>query len=516
MRNWKTVMGIMFLLLMLTLVACNSDSASEDDSDNTSSEENTNEEAEDDSGAEESEEPYAFTIMANLHTPEVPNEKVLEKIEEATNTDIEIQWVPDNNYEDRLNTAFATNSLPEAVFLKNQATFIQFRDAMEDEQFWEVGQYLDQFENLSKLKSNVLDNTRVNGNLYTLYQGRPLSRQGLIYRKDWADNLGLEAPTTTDEFMEMARAFTEDDPDGNGEDDTFGVTDRSDLIYGAFKTVSSWFGTPNNWGEKDGQLLPEFMFDEYKQTMDFFREMHENGYINQDFPVTSKPDQQEFFKNGTAGMYVGSMGDVGSLNNDAVAINPDVEFDVHNNIKGPDGEFGIWAIPGYGSLMMFPKSAVETEEDLMKILGFIDQLMTPEVMNYAYWGIEGEHYEVQEDRALPTDDQSLFDREVKPYQALEIGEPETNGRYEGYFDYEVKAKSEELFKDNENYLIEDPTVPLYSETYVNDGAILQEGITDATYQYILGQIDEAGFDAAIEKWKNEGGDAIIEEFNASN
>src|SRR5699024_4519581 len=135
-------------------------------------------------------------------------------------------------------------------------------------------------------------------------------------------------------------------------------------------------------------------------------------YINQDFPVTSKPDQQDFFKNGTAGMYVGAMSDVGSLNNDAVAINPDAKFDVHNNIKGPDGEFGVWSIPGYGSLVMFPKSSVETEEDLMKILGFFDKMMTPEVVNYAYWGIEGEHYEVVDGRAQPSDDQALNDREV--------------------------------------------------------------------------------------------------------
>lgn len=508
-------MGIMLLLLIVLLAACSSSDSTTEGGDNNAADDSSVEDTTDTEGDEDSDEPFSFTIMANLHTPEVPNEKVLERIEEATNTEIEIQWVPDNNYEDRLNTAFATNSLPEAVFLKNQATFIQFRDAMEDEQFWEVGQYLDQFENLSKLKDNVLDNTRINGNLYTLYQGRPLSRQGIIYRKDWADNLGLEAPTTTDEFMEMARAFTEDDPDGNGENDTFGVTDRSDLIYGAFKTVASWFGTPNEWGEKDGQLLPEFMFDEYKETMEFFREMHENGYINQDFPVTSKTDQQEFFVNGTAGIYVGSMGDVNSLYNDAVAINPDVELDVHNYVEGPHGEFGIWAIPGYGSLMMFPKSSVETEEQLLKLLGFFDQLMTPEVMNYAYWGIEGEHYEVVEDSALPTEDQSLFDREVKPYQAIEIGEPETNGRYEGYFDYEPKAKSEELFKENENYLIENPAVPLYSETFVNDGARLQEIITDATYNYILGQLDEQGFDDAVENWKSQGGDAIIEEFNAS-
>ncbi|MFC4386346.1 extracellular solute-binding protein [Gracilibacillus marinus] len=517
MSNWKKLIGVLLLMfILLVTAACNSDSTDggNEGEETPSDSEQPAEEGTDDQ-PEESDEPYAFSIMANLHTPEVPDEKVLNKIEELTNTDIEIQWVPDNNYEDRLNTAFATNSLPQAVFLKNQTTFIQFRDAIQDEQFWEIGPYLDEFENLSKLKDNVLENTKVNGKLYTLYQGRPLSRQGLIYRKDWADNLGLEAPTTTDEFMEMARAFTEDDPDGNGKDDTFGVTDRSDLIYGAFKTVSSWFGTPNYWGEKDGQLLPEFMFDEYVQTMDFFKEMHEKGYINKDFPVTSKTDQQEFIKNGTAGLYVGSMGDVGSLKDDAIAINPDVVFDVHNHVEGPHGEFGVWAIPGYGNLVMFPKSSVETEEDLKKILGFFDKMMTPEVINTAYWGIEGEHYEVIDGAAKVGDDQAKNDREVKPYQALEIGEPETNGRLIGYFDYEPKAKSEELFIDNENYLIEDPTVPLYSETYTQDGATLQQIITDATYNYILGQIDKAGFDKAVEDWKSRGGDKIIEEFNAS-
>lgn len=493
----------LFLVAGLVLFACSNESASEGDNE------------EDSENAEETEdEAYEFSIMANLHTPEVPAEKVLEEIEKLTNTDVEMQWIPDNNYEDRLNTAFATNTLPEAVFLKNQSTFVQFRDAIQDDQFWDLTELIGEYENLSKLKENVVDNTRVNGNVYTLYQGRPLSRQGIIYRKDWADNLGLEAPTTTEEFYEMARAFTEDDPDGNGKDDTFGITDRSDLIYGAFKTVSSWFGTPNYWGEKDGELTPEFVFDEYVETMDFFKDIHENGYINQDFPVTSKIDQQEFIKNGTAGIYVGSMGDVGSLYDDAVAINPDLEYDVHNNIAGPDGEFGTWSIPGYGNLVMFPKSAVETEEELKKILGFFDQLMTPEVMNLAYWGIEGEHYEVTDGSALPVDDASLFEREVRPYQSIEIGEPATNGRYEGAFDYDVKAKSEELYLDNENNLIDDPTVPLYSETFAQDGARLQQIITDATYQYILGQLDMDGFNDAVENWKSQGGENIITEYNA--
>ncbi len=98
-------MGLMLLAVLLLVTAACSDSSSESSGDNEGSEEG-------------SDGTFSFSMMANLHTPEVPDEKVLNKIEEVTSTDIEIQWVPDNNYEDRLNTAFATNSLPDAVFLK--------------------------------------------------------------------------------------------------------------------------------------------------------------------------------------------------------------------------------------------------------------------------------------------------------------------------------------------------------------------------------------------------------------
>ncbi|KGA97446.1 ABC transporter substrate-binding protein [Alkalihalobacillus alcalophilus ATCC 27647 = CGMCC 1.3604] len=505
MKSWKKwCLGIGLLITLTVIAACGGNGNGNNES--VSSETG---------GETASDEPFKFSIMANLHTAEVPDKAVQNLLEEATNTVMDIQWVPDNNYEERLNTAFATGSLPQAVYMKNQTTYNQFKDAIRDDQFWEIGPYLDEFPNLQNLKPEVIENTMVDGKVYGLYQGRPLSRSGIIYRKDWADNLGIEAPTNVEEFMEMARAFTEDDPDGNGRDDTFGLTDRSDLVYGAFKSVSSWFGTPNGWGEKDGQLLPEFMFDEYMETLEFFREMHSNKFMNQDFPVTSKNDQQALFKNGTAGIYVGSMGDVVSLYAEASQINPDLVFDVHNYVEGPNGEYNIWAIPGYGNLVIFPKSAVQTEEELKGILSFYNQLMEPENANLIYWGIEGDHYTVDGDRAVPSEDTQRTDREVKPYQSIEIGEADTNGRYLGKSMYDVKLKADELEIDNEQYLIHDPTITLDSATEQTHGERLQQIINDATYQYILGQIDEAGFENAIQTWKTQGGENIINEYNES-
>lgn len=498
MLTSKKMISLAFTLLLGvgSLAACSSNQTSNDSGANV----------------EKKKTPVPFSVMTPLHTPEVPSDKVEKLLEEKTGVELNIQWVPFSNYEEKVNSAFATGSLPEAIYLNNDA-YLQFKEAIRDDQFWEVGAYIDDYPNLKKLNEQVRKNTAVDGKVYAIYQGRPASRQGLIFRKDWADNLGLTAPTTIDEFHEMARAFTEDDPDGNGQNDTFGLTDRGDFIFGAFDTVASWHGTPNGWGVKGEEVLPRFMFPEFMDTMNFFKELREKGYINQDFPVTSKEDQQSFFKNGKAGMYVGAMGDVQGIYQDAVKINPEIEFDVQNQIKGPNGEFGVWSLPGYGAVVLFSKSAIKTEERLKEILHFFDYLMSPEGSNLLFWGVEGEHYTVKGDSIVQNEDSQLTDREVKPYQAMRIGEPAINGTYEALVSYEVREKAEKLILDNENHLIQDPTAPLDSSTFIEKGERLNQMIKDATYKYILGQIDEQGFEKVVDEWRKTGGDDVIKEFS---
>ncbi|HZG86200.1 extracellular solute-binding protein [Paenibacillus sp.] len=457
----------------------------------------------------------SFTIMANLHTPVVPSPKLELLLEEKTGARITFQWAPDGSYEEKFNASFTTDTLPEAVFLKNAAMMNLVADPIRNGLFWEVGPYLERFPNLRKLNPDVLRNIAVDGKIYGLYQERPLSRQGIIYRKDWADRLGLKAPTTVDELYTMLYRFTYDDPDGNGVDDTIGLTDRNDLVYGAFKTIASYLGTPNGWGEREGKLLPEFLFPEYKDTMDFFRKMHREGVMNKDFPVTSKADQQEMLTSGKAGVYVGAMGDVISLQKETAEAVPEAEFDVHNRIQGPKGE-RVWATPGFGTVVMFPKSAVETEEELLQVLGFFDRLMDAELANLLRWGVEGEHYAVQGGKAVPIDDFAKLDKEVKAYQGIEIGGPNTiPGLLDPDFQSPVKAKAELLTRDNETMLVHNPAEALESVTYHERGERLQKYITDATYKYILGLIDEAGFDAEVNRWLAEGGHLMIEEMNAA-
>src|SRR5699024_1893206 len=103
------------LLTVLLLVACgdnNGNASNGDEPDNNSSENNTKDNS-NNNDDNESDELVTINMMLNLHTPEVPNDTIPDALEERLNVRLDIDWVPDNNYLERLNTAFATGTLPE-------------------------------------------------------------------------------------------------------------------------------------------------------------------------------------------------------------------------------------------------------------------------------------------------------------------------------------------------------------------------------------------------------------------
>jgi putative aldouronate transport system substrate-binding protein len=203
-----------------------------------------------------------------MHTASPPTDTVLNKIEEITDVDIQFSWIPDASKEERLNTSLASGSLADIVsltILENSSV----RNALKAGVFWEVGPYLDEFPNLKGISQDMRNSASIEGKLYGIPMQKQVARNGVILRKDWLDKVGLPVPKTTAELMEVAKAFTEQDPDGNGVKDTTGFIDRSDLVFGAFKTLGSYFGTPSGWAiSEDGKVTPESESEGYIQAMD--------------------------------------------------------------------------------------------------------------------------------------------------------------------------------------------------------------------------------------------------------
>ena len=455
-----------------------------------------------------------ITWLNILQTPSTPTGPVQDKIEEVTNTEIEFSWIPDASKEERINTSLASNSLADIVtitILDNSSV----RNALKAGVFWEVSPYLDEFPNLAKISQDTRTSASIAGKLYGVPFQKALARNGVVIRKDWLDKLGMQIPKTTDELMEVAKAFTEKDPDGNGKKDTTGFMDRSDLVYGAFKTLGSYFGTPNIWTVDDtGKMTPEFETESYIKTMDYMKVLYEGGYINQDFAVTAKTDQQDNFAQGKAGIYVGAMFDSKNLLNKAKGIQDDMELIMVNDITstGNEADRAIWsANNGIGGLLTFPKSEVKDENELRRILKFVNDLMSDEVYGLMTYGIQDVHYTIDADQAVTIKDQDLWKQEVQPFAAsrpLEVG-------YKIHDSDPLKVEADKLILENADYAVLNPAYSLESEMYSTQGSELQKIVTDATYKYILGKMTLDDYKAEVEKWKKSGGSKIISEYEAA-
>ncbi|KAI7257833.1 hypothetical protein KC345_g10683 [Hortaea werneckii] len=193
-------------------------------------------------------------------------------------------------------------------------------------------------------------------------------------------------------------------------------------------------------------------------------------------------------------------------------MNPKAELTLVNRIKGPDG-YRVWSIPKYNGLYLFSKKAIATEQELKQVLRFFDRTMDKDVANLMVYGFEGRHYTLENGKViLPEETSELRVNEVSPLYSLMIADVGNKNIMEVAQKEQLTALADQLSQDNEQFLVDDPAVRLTSPTYDEKNAELSAIITDATYNYILGNITAEEFGQEVEKWRNSGGNLIIQEY----
>ncbi|MNP64493.1 Lipoprotein LipO precursor [compost metagenome] len=77
----------------------------------------------------------------------------------------------------------------------------------------------------------------------------------------------------------------------------------------------------------------------------------------------------------------------------------------------------------------------------------------------------------------------------------------------------IRTKVQQVIRSNEPFLLNNPAEEFISDTYMKEGPMLDMLVSDARTQFILGQIDEEGWEKAIRQWRDSGGNRYIEEIN---
>lgn len=467
--------------------------------------------------------PLELTVMLPIFKTNYPKDDgpVVEEIEKRTNTKIHLEWVPNASYADKFNITLASGKLPDIIYV-GDVKGPSFVSAAKSGAFWEVGPYLKDFPNLSQANPVILKNSSIEGKNYGVYRGRVLGRNGIAFRKDWLDHVGLQTPETLDDFYNMLKAFKEKDPDQNGKDDTYGMV----LVKwtggwaSGFDTMKLWFGAPNKWGVKDGKLVPEHEYPEYLEALKFMKKLYDEKLINSDFAVMDSAKWVDPIVNGKAGVIVDVV-DVGARIDDKIHAalekegkdEPDRHFiDVIGGVKGADGQLHTLPTSGYSGMLAIPKSTVKTEEELKQVLGFLDKLNDPDMQTLLGFGLEGTHYNLVEGGYIePIKDTVKLESEVEGLNQMLAFIPMDQGKQ--VKQTPLRVKQAEVQKANEEFIVTNPAEPFISTVYSQKGQQLDNIINDARIKFIVGQIDEAGLKSAFEVWRKTGGDDLVEEMN---
>ena len=177
------------------------------------------------------------------------------------------------------------------------------------------------------------------------------------------------------------------------------------------------------------------------------------------------------------------------------------------------------ATTGYNGFYLITKSGAKTEEDVKACLHFLDKMCDPEMMALADYGLKDICYDINADGKIVPN--GKYDTTNCPHAGLNQAVPYVPYLTEQNPDYQLEKADyqlayEESIANNVQYAVFNPALGYLtqSDTYAECGSDLVQILDDARTQYICGQIDEAGLQAAFDQWNARGGTQVIEEVNA--
>ena len=225
-------------------------------------------------------------------------------------------------------------------------------------------------------------------------------RKGIFIRKDWLEKLGLDLPTSWEELYEVAHAFTHNDPDGNGINDTYGLTGDG---MGQLRFFFSASGVSNrHWNKNEDGTWSFGALDERNiPVLEWMRKMYEDGTIDPDFGASTWRQGLQKFSSNQFGLCVRNA-DADWINqvfvNHYGAANPDVNpFDVLDVIPGLGINKGDDVrMEKYVSCMVATMFGTNiTEEQMDRFLAYYEYLLSDEG-RYLRMGLKDVDYKIDE------------------------------------------------------------------------------------------------------------------------
>lgn len=262
-----------------------------------------------------------------------------------------------------------------------------------------IAVYMPNYCDLVRSDRNLtLDVTENDGSylgLYAIYDTLPLNWRGLVIRKDLLDAAGVDLPVTYDDWDVALEAMSSCGLEYNLFLPKLG--NSSDNV----SALESGFGVGSRFYQEDGQIKYGPMEDGFLDYLTKLNEWYNKGYIHQDFAGAEEsqpnmPGIDYWDKFGASILF--SAGLANKLYTDGRTDNEDFYLQAVANPVKSDGSSRVWSTSGGSGRATFCTFLTTAcDDDLAsQIMTYFDYLFSEEGSLVAAWGIQGDTFELDD------------------------------------------------------------------------------------------------------------------------
>ena len=258
--------------------------------------------------------------------------------------------------------------------------------------------------------------------IYVIPQVMSYGRNGAMIRKDWLDNLGLDMPTTQEEFVEVLRAFKNDDPNGNGVADEIPTGGRAEArwmgqLFGQYG-IAMWEGYPQ-WDIYDGELTYSAVTKNMRDCLEWMSGLYAEGLLDPETFLNDKAAWDGKINSGVVGIWEHLPQECYNYAENiynGTGVKPEIAVLPAISAPGYEGYYTMHQMNGGG----FVVANTDDEAKIDRIMKVLDAYGNQDLWMKFYNGVEGMHSEVVngESVRLPDDPSTQQNLVLVPFNQI--------------------------------------------------------------------------------------------------
>lgn len=421
-------------------------------------------------------------------------------LDKALGSTLKYQMTTGNDYRDKQSAVFASpKDVADWVSVFGWNPPARFDQAVEsvfqDLTPFLAGDKISKWKNLANLPTEAWRFGIFKNKLYGIPVPGEVVTDALYYRKDIFGAAGAEAPKTADEFMAVCKELT---------DPSHSRWACNDMSTGAPNLI---FGAPPDWRLDKDKLVYRWETTEYRNALEFQRELFSKGYVHPDVKADSG-DAKQRFQGGQVAIHYDGVGAWGDMRKAVKASDPKAVIAALPTLSA--GGTPIRYTGAAANFFSFLKKSDDTAR-IEELLGIADYLAAPfgtKEWELASFGVEGVHFTRGKD-GVPVPTEALAAQHPGVLSTLVAGPV-------AKYDF----TDPEFVKDYCSWMAAETAHmkngPFFGYQIVRPAeyASLDQPMYDLEKDVVRGRKTMADFDAALKTWRSSGGDRMRDYYEA--